>query len=341
MHVFQGHVRTVSSAYDPTLDRVKAVASSAAGDLLLLATKHKGLVSITLTEKHEENEKSKDDPTADEEAFSRLVPDVRTIAWPPLHGTQVNSPTRCLALSPGEDFVAVATSSGDVYVVSTRVVAPSFVPRGKQRRDSFPTNVSMCADKDCNSRSWSESSYVHFPPAKDLPFRVANTASDGQHSGQNGTEENKGDDESDDKRLEPASILWWTTQDFGSLAYIGTSTGELLCMDLVSGSEVSQLAFFTIVRKPRKPVRDARATETRQIWRCGKRAGPTRRRRTCFPTLARVAERIRRGKRGIERGYRRLANEAWPLTRHAFFHRFRWAWSQSFPWDTPWTSWRW
>lgn len=63
-----------------------------------------------------------------------LVPDVRSVPW-------FDSPSlrpRCLCLSAGEDFLAVAAASGELFVAPTELLAPGFSAKGGTRRPHVP-----------------------------------------------------------------------------------------------------------------------------------------------------------------------------------------------------------
>ncbi len=116
------------------------------------------------------------------------------------------------------------------------------------------TFVFSSPDKDCNFRSWSDHSLTALP-SKDVPNRIAamSAVAAANHHQQQQQQQQQPSSTTmlssssvssksaprAPAAVEPTAALWWTSQDFVSVCYVGTSSGDIVCVDLVTGAEVS------------------------------------------------------------------------------------------------------
>jgi hypothetical protein len=131
---------------------------------------------------------------------------------------------RAIAFSTEEDFVIVAAKKGDLIVVPAVILLPEGARKSKGARKMFKlqrtenkVHFLLFLGKDHNSRFWSSSTVTKVTTLSSSP--------QDEHPRQ-------------PPPHVPCSVLWWTTQDFRSLGLVGTKSGHLSCVDLVSGREV-------------------------------------------------------------------------------------------------------
>ena len=139
---------------------------------------------------------------------------------------------RCVTFSPGNDFVLVVVRSGGLYVIPTPLLFDDLLPvasKGECAGFLVWQNLitffycalyffSKIPDKDPNYREWSSTSYTAISRSKPVSGSIPRAL----------------------RSSNPRTVLWWTTQEFHSMGLVGTEHGELVCVDLVTGDEVSK-----------------------------------------------------------------------------------------------------
>ncbi len=170
--------------------------ASSSGDLVVVFSRRSPrLLTLTLARRSKNRRSAKSSNNNNSACKTELVPDVRAVPW---FADRELRP-RCVALAPSEDFAAVATAGGEIFVAPTKLLAPGFASREEEKQE-----------RDCNFRSWSDSSLTALP-SKDLSSRLCHSLI---HQQQQSPKEGGGGSSSNKGSVEPTAMLWWTTQDF-------------------------------------------------------------------------------------------------------------------------------